>query len=59
MSKDEAIEMFKNYKNKVGNQLNMKIKVIKNDRGGEYESPFGEFCFQNGIIHQTTTLYPP
>jgi hypothetical protein len=44
MSKDEAIEMFKNYKNKIENQLNMKIKVIKNDRDGEYEAPFDEFC---------------
>jgi len=57
MSKDEAIEMFKNYKNKIGNQLNMKIKVIKNDRGGEYEAPFGEFCSQNGIIHQLLLFF--
>ena len=45
MNKDEAIERFKNYKNKVENRLNMKIKVIKNDRGGEYEALVDEFCF--------------
>jgi len=41
--KDKAFEMFKYYKNEVGNQLNKKIKVIKSDRGGEYKTSFGEF----------------
>ena len=35
-SKDEAIEKFVLYKNKVENQLNKKIKVLRSDRGGEY-----------------------
>ena len=39
-SKDEAIEKFVLYKNEVENQLNMKIKVLRSDRGGEYDSPF-------------------
>ena len=43
-SKDKAIEAFIQYKNEVENQLNKKIKVLRSDRGGEYESPFGEFC---------------
>ena len=58
-SKDEAIEAFMQYKNEVENQLNKKIKVLRSDRGGEYESPFGEFCLQHGIIHQTTAPYSP
>ena len=41
-SKDEAI--FMQYKNEVKNQLNRKIKVLRSDRGEEYESHFGEFC---------------
>ncbi|XP_019251218.1 PREDICTED: uncharacterized protein LOC109230145 [Nicotiana attenuata] len=41
---DEAIEAFKQYKNEVENQLNKKIKMIRSDRGGEYESPFAEIC---------------
>ena len=45
------------YKNEVENQINKKIKVLRSDRGGEYESPFGEFCLQHGIIHQTTAPY--
>ena len=36
-SKDEAIEAFIQYKNEVENQLNKKIKVLRNDRGGEYK----------------------
>ena len=58
-SKDEAIEKFVLYKTKVENRLNKKIKVLRSDRGGEYESPFVEFCVQNGIIHETTTPYSP
>lgn len=45
-SKDEAIEMFKHYKNEVENQLNEKIKILKSERGGDYESPFGDFCLE-------------
>ena len=36
-SKDEAIENFVLYKNKVENQLNKKIKVLRSNQGGEYE----------------------
>ena len=58
-SKDEALEMFQHFKNEVENQLDRKIKVIRSDRGGEYKAPFGDFCSQNGIIHQTTAPYSP
>ena len=58
-SKDEALEMFQHFKNEMENQLDRKIKVIRSDRGGEYEAPFGDFCQQNGIIHQTTAPYSP
>ena len=58
-SKDEAIEKFVLYKNEVENQLNKKIKVLRSDRGGEYESPFVDFCAQHGIIDETTTPYSP
>ena len=58
-SKDEALEMFKHFKNEVENQLDQKIKVIRSDRGGEYEAPFGDFCSQHGIIHQNTAPYSP
>jgi transposase InsO family protein len=58
-SKDEALEMFKVYKNEVENQLSKTIKVVRSDRGGEYDAPFGEFCKEHGIIHQTTAPYSP
>ncbi|RVW46387.1 Retrovirus-related Pol polyprotein from transposon TNT 1-94 [Vitis vinifera] len=56
---DEAIEKFVLYKTEVENQLNKKIKVLRSDRGGEYESPFVDICAQHGIIHETTTPYSP
>ena len=34
-SKDDVIEKFVLYTNKVENKLNKKIKVLRNDRGGE------------------------
>ena len=30
-----------------------------NDRGGEYKSPFVDFCAQHGIIHETIEPYSP
>ncbi|PHT56456.1 hypothetical protein CQW23_04942 [Capsicum baccatum] len=57
--KDEAIDAFRQYKTKVENPLEKKIKMIRSDRVGEYESPFAEICVENGVIHQTTTLYSP
>ena len=59
-SKNEVLNMFKIYKAKVENQLKKKIKIIRSDRGGEYESAaFSDFCTQHGIVHQTTTSYTP
>ena len=57
-TKDEALEMFIKYKSEVENQKNKRIKRLRTDRGGEYESnPFKEFCEQNGIIHEVTPPY--
>ena len=57
--KDEAIEKFVLYKNEVENKLNKKIKVLRSDRGGEYEPPFIDVCAQHDIIHEITTSYLP
>jgi hypothetical protein len=48
--------MFKYHDNKVENQLDRKINVIRSGRG-EANEACNEFCFQNSIIHQTTTPY--
>ena len=58
-SKNEALESFIYYKKEIENQINKKIKVLRSDGGGEYESPFGEFCSQHGIVHQTTAPHSP
>lgn len=59
-TKDEALNMFKTYKAEVENQLEKRIKILRSDRGGEYESKdFAEFCSSHGIVHQTTAPYTP
>ena len=39
--------------------MKLKINLIRSDRGGEYETPIGEFCAQHRIIHEITTPYSP
>ena len=55
--------MFTIYKakvEKVKNQLNENIKILKFDQGGEYESnEFSELCANFDIIHQITVAYTP
>ena len=59
-SEDEIMNMFITYKAEVENQLNKNIKILKSDRGGEYESNyFSALCAKFGIIHQTTAPYTP
>ena len=58
-NKDEALKKFILFKTEVENQLNKKIKVLRSDKGGEYVAPYGEYCAQYGIIHQTTVPYLP
>ena len=58
-NKDEAMDAFIKYKNEVENQLSKKIKRLRSDRSGEYESnPFNTFCEEHGIIHETTPYSP-
>ena len=59
-NKDEAGEKFLIYKNEVENQLNKKIKRLRTDRGGEYEtSILNNYCETHGIIHEVTPPYFP
>ena len=66
--KDEVINMFLTYKVEVENQLNKNIKILKSDRGGEYESnEFSElfasiklqhhiFLSKMGLLNERTEL---
>lgn len=59
-SKDETTDIFMKYKLEVENQLNKRIKRLRSDRGGEYNTNFlKNFCEQNGIIHEFTAPYSP
>ena len=59
-NKDEAFDKFKEFKSKVENQKERKIKIIRSDRGGEYFSiEFDKFCEDHGIIHQKSAPFTP
>ena len=59
-SKDETTDVFKTYKNEVENQKNKTLKMLRSDRGKEYESTtLSEFCALHGIVHQTIAPYTP
>ena len=52
------MDMVKTYKAEVENQLSKTIKMVKSNRGGEYDStPLAEYCALNDIVHQTMALY--
>nr|GEY15134.1 putative zinc finger, CCHC-type [Tanacetum cinerariifolium] len=62
--KSESLDMFKNFKAEVENQLDRKFKVVRSDRGGKYYGrhtdvgealgSFFDFCKDHGIINQYT-----
>ena len=56
-SKDEALSMFKIFKNEVEVQLDSKIKRLRTDKGGEYYNP--SYFQEMGIVHETTAGYSP
>ena len=43
--------MFKLQNIEVENQLCKTIKMVRSDRGGEYDAPLNELCAQHDIIH--------
>ena len=58
--KDEALSKFKDYAANVENQFGTKIKMLREDNGGEYISnEFTRFLNDNGIAHDTTNPYCP
>ncbi|KAK4388420.1 Retrovirus-related Pol polyprotein from transposon TNT 1-94 [Sesamum angolense] len=58
--KSEVFKVFKKFKNQVEKQSGRSIKVLRSDRGKEYNnSEFDKFCEEEGIEHQTTVSYNP
>ena len=63
--KSQSLDVFKNFKAEVENQLSKKIKAIRSDHGGEYYGrydgsgeqrprPFAKYFMECGIIPQYT-----
>ncbi|KAK4382390.1 Retrovirus-related Pol polyprotein from transposon TNT 1-94 [Sesamum angolense] len=53
-------DVFKKFKNLVEKQSGRSIKVLRSDRGKEYNNlEFDKFCEEEGIEHQTTVSYNP
>ena len=53
--KSESFEKFKEFQNKVQNQLGKTIKFLRSDHGGEYlRHEFGDHLKQCGIVPQWT-----
>ncbi|KAK4409575.1 Retrovirus-related Pol polyprotein from transposon TNT 1-94 [Sesamum angolense] len=58
--KSEVFKVFKKFKNLVEKQSGRSIKVLRSDRGKEYNnSEFDKFCEEEDIEHQTTVSYNP
>jgi hypothetical protein len=67
--RSESLDKFKIFKAEVENQHNLKIKVVRSDRGGEYYGrhatygqipcPFARFLQENGIVAQYSTPGEP
>ena len=58
-TKDQVLDVFKQFHALVERQSGEKLKCIRIDNGGEYSGPFDEYCRQHGIRHQKTPPKTP
>lgn len=59
-NKSEVLDKFIEFKNRVENELNRKIKVLRSDNGKEYiNKSFDTYLKKHGILHQTSNPYTP
>lgn len=57
---DEALSYFNKIKQQAELEHGKKLKALRTDRGGEFNSNlFTVFCNETGIKHYTTTPYSP
>ena len=48
-SKDQVLEVFKEFHSKVERETGKQLKCVRADNGGEYRGPFEEYCRSHGI----------
>ena len=58
-TKDQVLEVFKQFHALVERQSSEKLKCILTNNGGEYSGPFDEYCRHHGIRHQKTPPKTP
>ncbi|GKV32209.1 hypothetical protein SLEP1_g40826 [Rubroshorea leprosula] len=59
-TKSETLAAFKNFKVLAENEVGRSVKVLRTDRGGEFNSKeFADFCESNGIKRQLIAAYAP
>ena len=59
-NKHSVFDWFKKFQSTVERSFDLKIKVLRTDNGGEYLNDLlTPYLLQQGIIHQTTTVYTP
>ncbi|RVW15280.1 Retrovirus-related Pol polyprotein from transposon TNT 1-94 [Vitis vinifera] len=59
-TKDEVNLLFKNFHKMIETQYNAKVRVLRNDNGGEYQSSdLQKYLEGHDIIHQTTCSNTP
>nr|CAN71679.1 hypothetical protein VITISV_015841 [Vitis vinifera] len=60
MTKDEVNLLFKKFHKMIETQYNAKVRVLRSDNGGEYQSSdLQKYLEGHGIIHQTTCFNTP
>ena len=58
-TKNQVLEVFKQFLSLVERQTGKKLKCIRTDNGGEYTGPFHAYCKEHGIRHQMTPPKTP
>ena len=58
-SKDQVLDVFKQFQALFERQMRKKLKCIRTDNGGEYIGPFDNYCKSQGICHQKTPPKTP
>ena len=58
-SKDQVLDVFKEFHAKVERETGKKLKSVKADNGGEYRGPFEKYCKVHGIRLEKTPSKTP